>query len=230
MKIQLVAALLCLIMFLHSEGKYLGSAHYKGRAKGHYKSRNKGHYELGGKIHNHDKYKSTGNSPSPCEAPCKSLPTTCPKGYTKLCDQTISPNCYLFGGNSMLDFTSWHVALARCLNTPGAYLWIPETLEEAEAVRVKFNIIEAGFDVYTGANNLADNNTYVFAVTNDPFDWDNLAFGIQDGNLGLEASSGCLELEFNFYDNGTAYFGWDSDKCGEELEAYICEFPIASSS
>lgn len=39
-------------------------------------------------------------------------------------------------------------------------------------------IVKDGFDVYTGANNLADDNTYVYAVTNDSFDWDNLPFGI----------------------------------------------------
>ncbi|CAG2215282.1 unnamed protein product [Mytilus edulis] len=223
MKIQCVAALLCLLMFLHSEGKYRGRGHYRGWTKGHYRGLTRGHYrgwtrghyrgltrghyrgwttrshytssyngqyEHGGKRYYHHKYKSQGNSPNSCEAPCKSLPTTCPDGYTKLFDQTVSQNCYLFGGNTTLNFTSWHVALARCLNTPGAYLWIPETPEEAEAVRVKFNI--------------------------------------KDGVNGLDTSNGCFELEFKFYENGTAFFSWDSDTCGEESEAYICEFPIVS--
>ena len=44
----------------------------------------------------------------------------------------------------------------------------------------------------------------------------------------LETSNGCFELQFRFYDNGTAFFEWDSDRCGEESEAYICEFPIVS--
>ncbi|XP_052059836.1 uncharacterized protein LOC127700421 [Mytilus californianus] len=204
MKIQFVVALLCLVIFLHSEGKHQDNGHYKTKAKGH----------------NHENYKSKGHPPKKCEAPCKTLPTTCPVGYSKLTNQRISPNCYLFGGDRIV---KWYAALERCISTPGAYLWIPETIEEAEAIRDKFNIVDNDIDVFVGGNNLADNDTYVYAVTNDPFDFDNLPFGeIKDTPETVE---GCMELEFN--NEGIPNFGWDSDPCSSEEEAYICEFPIA---
>ncbi|CAC5357501.1 unnamed protein product [Mytilus coruscus] len=224
MRIQFVAALLCLVIFLHSEGKRQDNSHYKGKAKGPYKVRTKSHNELNGKEHNHDKCKSKGDPTKQCEAPCKTLSTTCPEGYSKLTNQSISPNCYLFEGNRTSDRPRWYAALARCISTPGAYLWIPETIEEADAIRDKFNI--DGIDVHIGANNLIDSDTYVYAVTNDTFDWDNLPFGEQNGLL--ETLDGCMELEFN--QNGIPNFVWDSDPCSSNEEAYICEFPIAQSS
>ncbi|XP_052063112.1 uncharacterized protein LOC127702848 [Mytilus californianus] len=201
MKIQFVVALLCLVIFLHSEGKHQDNGHYKTKAKGH----------------NHENCKSKGDPPKKCEAPCKTLPTTCPVGYSKLTNQSISPNCYLFEGNNTSDRPTWYAALARCISTPGAYLWIPETIEEAEAIRDKFNIVEHGFDIYVGANNLVDSDTYVYSVTNDTFDWDNLAFGEQFGLL--KTFDGCMELEFN--QTGIPNFLWDSDTCSSGNEAYI---------
>lgn len=35
------------------------------------------------------------------------------------------------------------------------------------------------FDIFTGANNLADRNSYVYVGTNEPFDPNNLPFGIR---------------------------------------------------
>ncbi|XP_071160538.1 uncharacterized protein [Mytilus edulis] len=215
MKIQVVAALLCLIVFLHSEGKPQGKDKCKGKAKTNYKLR----YEKNG-------YHDQENPCKGCSAPCKTLPTTCPEGYTKLTNQSISPNCYLFGGYNRTYRTDWHVANAICTSTPGAYLWIPETREEAVAVLVKFDVFIHKFDVHTGANNLADNNTYVYAVTNEPFDQNNLPFGTlftTDDSNGL--SNSCLELN---WDTDANEFSWDADLCtGDSKEGYICEFPIA---
>ncbi|CAG2203714.1 unnamed protein product [Mytilus edulis] len=121
MKIQVVAALLCLIVVLYSEG------------------------------------------------PCKTLPTTCPEGYTKLTNQRISPNCYLFGGSNTENRTDWHVANAICTSTPGAYLWIPETEEEAKAVLVKFDAFA------TGGNPISKSKYCVeleWNMENRVFEWD----------------------------------------------------------
>ncbi|CAG2203715.1 unnamed protein product [Mytilus edulis] len=182
MKIQVVAALLCLIVVLYSEG------------------------------------------------PCKTLPTTCPEGYTKLTNQRISPNCYLFGGSNTENRTDWHVANAICTSTPGAYLWIPETEEEAKAVLVKFDAFGKlqGFDIFTGANNLADRNRYVYAGTNGIFDPNNLPFGIPTGGNPISKSKYCVELEWNMENR---VFEWDADPCsGSSNEGYVCEFPIILSS
>ncbi|XP_052103632.1 uncharacterized protein LOC127737139 [Mytilus californianus] len=217
MKLQVVAALLCLIVFLHSEGKPQGKGKCKGKAKNNYELR----YKKNG-------YHDQENPCKRCKAPCKTLPTTCPEGYTKLTNQSISPNCYLFGGSNVTYRTDWHVANAICTSTPGAYLWIPETREEAEAVLVKFDVfgILGNFDVFTGANNLADRYSYVYSVTNDPFDQDNLPYGIPlEGNPHFNNKS-CFELE---WDVEKRVFEWDADDCsGSSNEAYICEFPIVN--
>ncbi|CAC5390716.1 unnamed protein product [Mytilus coruscus] len=219
MKIQVVAALLCLIIFLHSEGKPQGKGKCKGKAKSN--------YELSGEKYG---YHDQENPCKRCKAPCKTLPTACPERYTKLTNQSISPNCYLFGGRSETNITDWHVANAICTSTPGAYLWIPETKEEAEAVLVKFDIFVTlnEFQVFTGANNLADKNSYVYAVTNDPFDQYNLPFGtLWTSDTSINIGKGCFELN---WDVGTSDFSWDTDFCtGDQEEGYICEFPIAQS-
>ncbi|XP_071160542.1 uncharacterized protein [Mytilus edulis] len=216
MKIQVVAALLCLIVFLHSEGKPQG--------KGRYKSKAKYIYKLSGERYG---YYDQENTCKKCKAPCKTLPTTCPEGYTKLTNQSISPNCYLFGGSNRENSTDWPVANAICTSTPGAYLWIPDSREEAEAVLVKFDIYDilSEFDILTGANNLADENSYVYAGTNEPFDNINLPFGtLVTSDSTNNISKGCFELE---WDVGKQLFQWDPDFCTGEEEAYICEFPIA---
>ncbi|XP_052103631.1 uncharacterized protein LOC127737138 [Mytilus californianus] len=218
MKIQVVVVLVCLIIFQHSEGKPYGKVKCKVKAKYN--------YELSGEKYG---YYGQGNPCRRCKAPCKTLPTTCPDGYTKLTNQSISPNCYLFEGRNRTDRTDWHVANAICTSTPGAYLWIPETREEAEAVFVKFDIYGKlrDFDVFTGANNLADRYSYVYAVTNATFDPNNLPFGIPlSGNPHFNIKN-CFELE---WDVEKRVFEWDADNCsGSSNEAYICEFPIAKA-
>ncbi|VDI64985.1 Hypothetical predicted protein [Mytilus galloprovincialis] len=162
------------------------------------------------------------------KSPCKTLPTTCPNGYTKLTNQSISPNCYLFGGSNTENRTDWHVANAICTSTPGVYLWIPDSREEAVAVLVKFDTFGKldRFDVFTGANNLADRNSYVYAGTNDIFDPTNLPYGIQIGDDPLLNNKSCFELE---WDLDKLDFEWDSDSCSGDIEAYVCEFPIAEA-
>ncbi|XP_071162250.1 uncharacterized protein [Mytilus edulis] len=218
MKIQVVAALLCLIVVLYSEGKSYGKRIWKGNSRYNYK--------FGGENYG---YYNQGKQCRRCKGPCKTLPTTCPAGYTKLTNQRISPNCYLFGGSNRENRTDWHVANAICTSTPGAYLWIPETEEEAKAVLVKFDAFGKlqGFDIFTGANNLADRNRYVYAGTNGIFDPNNLPFGIPTGGNPIAKSKYCVELEWNLENR---VFEWDADPCsGSSNEGYVCEFPIAES-
>ncbi|XP_071151510.1 uncharacterized protein [Mytilus edulis] len=216
MKIQVVAALLCLIVVLYSEGKSYGKRIWKGNSRYNYK--------FGGENYG---YYNQGKQCRRCKGPCKTLPTTCPAGYTKLTNQRISPNCYLFGGSNRENRTDWHVANAICTSTPGAYLWIPETEEEAKAVLVKFDAFGKlqGFDIFTGANNLADRNRYVYAGTNGIFDPNNLPFAT--GGNPISKSKYCVELEWNMENR---VFEWDADPCsGSSNEGYVCEFPIAEA-
>ncbi|CAC5388822.1 unnamed protein product [Mytilus coruscus] len=153
---------------------------------------------------------------------------TCPIGYTKLHNQQISRNCYLFGGID--NYLSWQLAEAECMGTPGAHLWVPDIEDEAEALREKFGIGDNDVDVWTGAIDLNTNGTYLFTMTNTQLDLDNLPFGNEEGsNRGR-----CVEMEFNdewVYEDGVWYdiYGWfwDADDCDED-ELYVCEFPVVS--
>ncbi|XP_076101049.1 lithostathine-1-like isoform X1 [Mytilus galloprovincialis] len=151
---------------------------------------------------------------------------TCPIGYTKLDNQQISRNCYLFGG---LDHClPWQSAEDICMSTRGAHLWVPDSKDEAEALRDKFGIGDDDADVWTGAKDLKNNGTYLFTQTNTQLDLDNLPFGHEGGsNRGR-----CVELEIDdeqFYEDGYWYdiYGWfwDADECDED-ELYVCEFPV----
>ncbi|VDH98588.1 Hypothetical predicted protein [Mytilus galloprovincialis] len=70
------------------------------------------------------------------KAPC--VPEgTCPKGFKLLSNQTSSANCYYLSG---LNAVSWNTAKDNCASTDGAYLWRPNTAQEANAVQNEFNI------------------------------------------------------------------------------------------
>ncbi|CAC5364476.1 unnamed protein product [Mytilus coruscus] len=69
--------------------------------------------------------------PTPC------VPTICPTSYRLLTDQTASPNCYFYSGGTELP---WADALKACTLIPGAYLWRPNTRDEANAVINMFGV------------------------------------------------------------------------------------------
>ncbi|XP_052078053.1 uncharacterized protein LOC127715991 [Mytilus californianus] len=63
------------------------------------------------------------------------VPTNCPARYRLLNDQTDSPNCYVYSEDQT---QIWSTALKACTDTPGAYLWRPNSREEADAVKNTF--------------------------------------------------------------------------------------------
>ncbi|CAC5369475.1 unnamed protein product [Mytilus coruscus] len=71
----------------------------------------------------------------PTTTPC--VPQGCPSEYRLLDNQMVSTNCYFYSGTSE---RNWQEALVNCLSTPGAYLWSPNTEDEAIAVRNEFTI------------------------------------------------------------------------------------------
>ncbi|CAG2253185.1 unnamed protein product [Mytilus edulis] len=72
------------------------------------------------------------------KAPC--VPETCPTGFKLLSNQASSANCYSYHGlDSQLPLP---LARDNCATTAGAYLWRPNTEQEANAVNNEFNIPE----------------------------------------------------------------------------------------
>ncbi|XP_071141943.1 uncharacterized protein [Mytilus edulis] len=105
------------------------------------------------------------------KAPC--VPETCPTGFKLLSDQTSSGNCYSSGQRT----TTWHEAFAICAQTDGAYMWRPNTKQEAKAVLIELNIPVNYVIVWTGANDIDRDGKYTFAVENGPFSLNHLPFG-----------------------------------------------------
>ncbi|XP_063416488.1 uncharacterized protein LOC134698129 [Mytilus trossulus] len=64
---------------------------------------------------------------------------TCPPGFMLLPNQASSTNCYSDSGATIGNNKMWNAALLDCARTPGAYLWRPNTGQEAAAVRNQFN-------------------------------------------------------------------------------------------
>ncbi|XP_063414957.1 uncharacterized protein LOC134696920 isoform X2 [Mytilus trossulus] len=103
------------------------------------------------------------------KAPC--VPETCPKGFKLLSNQTSSVNCYYTSGHKQVN---WNTAADNCASTDGAYLWRPNTEQEANAVQNELNIHE---DVWTGANDIDNDGNFTFAIENGSLSFNDLPFG-----------------------------------------------------
>ncbi|VDI01808.1 Hypothetical predicted protein, partial [Mytilus galloprovincialis] len=141
--------------------------------------------------------------------PC--VPTNCPVGYRMLNDQTISPNCYFYSENNK---ASWSTAQKICSMQLGAYLWKPDSQQEADAVQSAFSI-EQDKDIWIGANSPGHDGNYVFDGDNGDFSFCNLPFG----EHALYSKKGCIEIEFS----PNNVWNWDDDFCKDSYR-YLCEF------
>ncbi|CAG2203281.1 unnamed protein product [Mytilus edulis] len=97
--------------------------------------------------------------------PCVS--ETCPPGFMVLPNQASSTNCYSDSGANAANDLMWNAALTDCTSTSGAYLWRPNTEQEADAIRNKYAIPDNEL-LWTGANDLAVDGTFTFAIENSP--------------------------------------------------------------
>ncbi|XP_071127362.1 perlucin-like protein [Mytilus edulis] len=145
------------------------------------------------------------------KAPC--VPEgTCPKGFKLLSNQTSSANCYYLSG---LNAVSWNTAKDNCASTDGAYLWRPNTAQEANAVQNEFNIPDE-YPIWTGANDVDNDGTFTFAIENGPFSFNDLPFG-EDRSTNNQV---CVFIE---YDN--LIWGWEKAPCTFVFR-YICEYKL----
>ncbi|XP_071137193.1 uncharacterized protein [Mytilus edulis] len=106
------------------------------------------------------------------KAPC--VPETCPNGFKLLSNQPSSANCYYTSGANRV---TWNTAADNCASTDGAYLWRPNTAQEANAVQNEFNIPD-DLPIWTGANDIDNDGTFTFAIENGPFSFNELPFGL----------------------------------------------------
>ncbi|XP_052077794.1 uncharacterized protein LOC127715671 isoform X3 [Mytilus californianus] len=147
------------------------------------------------------------------------LPTStcvlqCPATYMMLDDTTISPNCYIA---SVALMVSWAEALVDCLRTPGAYLWRPNSMAEANAVRDKFGI-GTSVDVWTGANDLRDEGAFSFSVENSRLLFTALPFGT--ATLPVTPDNDCVSIQLQAW----MPYLWTAQLCSNTY-GYVCEVP-----
>ncbi|XP_063414958.1 tetranectin-like protein isoform X3 [Mytilus trossulus] len=142
------------------------------------------------------------------KAPC--VPETCPKGFKLLSNQTSSVNCYYTSGHKQVN---WNTAADNCASTDGAYLWRPNTEQEANAVQNELNIHE---DVWTGANDIDNDGNFTFAIENGSLSFNDLPFGEDFFNYN--------EVCVFIFKSGTSWF-WLKSVCTDAYR-YICEYKL----
>ncbi|XP_071127319.1 uncharacterized protein [Mytilus edulis] len=140
------------------------------------------------------------------------VPETCPAGCMVLPNQASSTSCYSDSGATT---QTWDAALVDCTRTPGAYLWRPNTEQEAAAVRNKYNIPLA--NIWTGANDVDKDMTFTFAIENSQLNFFGPPFGIN--TINSAAGSDCVTLFF-----GRTSWVWSDQLCTRTYR-YIGEYP-----
>ncbi|XP_063414181.1 lectin BRA-3-like isoform X2 [Mytilus trossulus] len=144
------------------------------------------------------------------ERPCCKLPCvseTCPVRFRLLPSQITSTNCYYYGTGKF-----WVDARSSCAGTPGAYLWRPNTEQEAAAVTNEFNIR----NVWSGANDFDEDGLYTFDTENSSFAFNALPFGIG----AQDSSYKCVVIDLE-----DGIWNWSTYNCASVLARYICEYP-----
>ncbi|XP_071177322.1 uncharacterized protein [Mytilus edulis] len=151
------------------------------------------------------------------KAPC--VPETCPNGFKLLSDQTSSANCYSMSNGHK--FLTWNTVFAICAQTDGAYMWRPNTEQEAKAVLIELNIPGNAADIWTGANDIDMDGNYTFAGDNSTFSLNNLPFGQVDY---VDQNSPC---GVRLYVEGGVDWYWAILPCsGGTADYYICEYKL----
>ncbi|XP_071128226.1 uncharacterized protein [Mytilus edulis] len=142
------------------------------------------------------------------KAPC--VPETCPMGFKLLANQANSADCYFYGRHST---ESWEKAKLICASTPGAYLWRPNTIQEANIVRDQ---IFREHSVWTGANDRDKDGNYIFDIENSPFS--SLPFG--SAHFRIDAEAVYVDIQFDYFQETWSWTKRNSN----HLNRYLCEY------
>ncbi|CAC5422849.1 unnamed protein product [Mytilus coruscus] len=102
-----------------------------------------------------------------------------------------------------------------CTKTPGAYLWRPNDITEADAVRSTFGF-GTDVDIWIGAHSPFHDGNFVYAVDNGALSLTNLPFGC----LFDISEEDCVEIEVN----SSNVWEWDDEGCNDNIRN-ICELP-----
>ncbi|VDI65103.1 Hypothetical predicted protein [Mytilus galloprovincialis] len=154
------------------------------------------------------------------ERPCckflkpQCVPETCPEGYRLLPNQDSSTSCYLYG-----DSKPWEEAKSICASTPGAYLWRPNTEQEANYVYQEF-IFPYAHILWTGANDRDGDGTYTFYKENGPFSIDLLPFGSGGSSFSADDAYVTIQYKFSIF---SSLWLWSSSN-NFVSNRYICEY------
>ncbi|VDI68838.1 Hypothetical predicted protein [Mytilus galloprovincialis] len=105
-----------------------------------------------------------------------------------------------------------------CARTRGAYLWRPNTAQEAAAVRNEFDLANNAF-LWIGALDIDQDNTFTFAIENGELDLNKVPFGTAP-IIDINPGSDCLGITFD----GTQWRRWADGLCVNPRR-YICEYP-----
>ncbi|XP_063414713.1 uncharacterized protein LOC134696719 [Mytilus trossulus] len=142
---------------------------------------------------------------------------TCPPGFRLLPNQASSTSCYSDSGATLVDRKIWNAALLDCAKTRGAYLWRPNTAQEAAAVRNQFDIANNAL-VWTGAFDIDQDNTFTFAIENGELNLNSVPFGTAPF-ISPNPGTDCVNIKFD----GTQWL-WTDGICANPWR-YICEYP-----
>ncbi|VDI49832.1 Hypothetical predicted protein [Mytilus galloprovincialis] len=147
------------------------------------------------------------------KAPC--VPETCPKGFKLLSNQTSSANCYYSSPADPATWNTWNTAEDHCASTDGAYLWRPNTEQEAIAIKNEVNY-PSPMRLWTGANDIDNDGIFTFALENGSLSFNDLPFGI----VGAPRNESCVMII-----NVVALWGWTKEPC-TNVYPYICEYKL----
>ncbi|VDI45842.1 Hypothetical predicted protein, partial [Mytilus galloprovincialis] len=119
-------------------------------------------------------------------------------------------------GNSLVNVaTKDHVVNPICAGTPGAYLWRPNTEQEAAAVTSEFNQFRS---IFIGANDFDEDGIYTFDTENSSFAFNALPFGTV--SQATPIGEGCVMISL---ENGI--WKWLDTSCRIHYAHVICEYP-----
>ncbi|VDI45838.1 Hypothetical predicted protein [Mytilus galloprovincialis] len=127
-------------------------------------------------------------------------------------------------GNRMVNVaTKDHVANLNCASTPGAYLWRPNTAQEAVGARNELDLMGTWSNllIWTGANDIDQDGIFTFDIENGIFAPNAPPFGTGFAIGDPSAGPYCVAMALH-----EGIWTWYRRRCsGSDSTFSICEYP-----